>query len=424
MGVEESLKGENGKMKNNLEQTEIEAPYELPEGWKWCRLGDVAKYINGRAFKPKEWEKEGKPIIRIQNLTNSSNSVNRSTKIFEDKYLITKNDLLYAWSASLGAYLWSGEDGWLNQHIFKVIPNDNVDKMYLYHGLVHITENLYAKAHGSGMVHVTLKPFLNTQIPLPPTLDEQQRIVNRIESMFAKLDEAKEKAQNVLDGFETREAAILHKAFTGELTAKWRKENGVSDDSWVVKTIGECGKWERGRSKHRPRNAPELFGGKYPFIQTGDIANADIYIYEHKQTLSEFGFQQSRLFPKDTLCITIAANIGKVAILTYDCCFPDSVVGFTPFENVDSKFMYYKINDMQKDLEAMAPATAQKNLNLKLLTSVSVQIPTFPEQVEIVRILDIIIEKETRAKEAAEAVLEQIDLLKKSILARAFRGKL
>ena len=424
MGVEESLKGENGKMKNNLEQTEIEAPYELPEGWKWCRLGDVAKYINGRAFKPKEWEKEGKPIIRIQNLTNSSNSVNRSTKIFEDKYLITKNDLLYAWSASLGAYLWSGEDGWLNQHIFKVIPNDNVDKMYLYHGLVHITENLYAKAHGSGMVHVTLKPFLNTQIPLPPTLDEQQRIVNRIESMFAKLDEAKEKAQNVLDGFETRKAAILHKAFTGELTAKWRKENGVSDDSWVEKTIGECGKWERGRSKHRPRNAPELFGGKYPFIQTGDIANADIYIYEHKQTLSEFGFQQSRLFPKDTLCITIAANIGKVAILTYDCCFPDSVVGFTPFENVDSKFMYYKINDMQKDLEAMAPATAQKNLNLKLLTSVSVQIPTFPEQVEIVRILDIIIEKETRAKEAAEAVLEQIDLLKKSILARAFRGKL
>ena len=257
-----------------------------------------------------------------------------------------------------------------------------------------------------------------------PTLAEQQRIVNRIESMFAKLDEAKEKAQNVVDGFETRKAAILHKAFTGELTAKWRKENGVSDDSWEEKTNGECGKWERGRSKHRPRNAPELFGGKYPFIQTGDIANADIYIYEHKQTLSEFGFQQSRLFPKDTLCITIAANIGKVAILTYDCCFPDSVVGFTPFENVDSKFMYYKINDMQKDLEAMAPATAQKNLNLKLLTSVSVQIPTFPEQVEIVRILDIIIEKENKAKQAAEAVLEQIDLLKKSILARAFRGEL
>ena len=198
----------------------------------------------------------------------------------------------------------------------------------------------------------------------------------------------------------------------------------MADESWEEKTLDNCGIWERGRSKHRPRNAPELFGGKYPFIQTGDIANADIYINEHKQTLSEFGFQQSRLFPKGTLCITIAANIGKVAILTYDCCFPDSVVGFTPFENVDSKFMYFKINDIQKDLEAMAPATAQKNLNLKLLTSVLVRIPTLPEQQEIVRILDTVLEKESHAKEAAQTVLDQIALLKKSILARAFRGEL
>ena len=257
-----------------------------------------------------------------------------------------------------------------------------------------------------------------------PTLAEQQRIVKRIETMFSKLDQAQEKAQSVLDSFETRKAAILHKAFTGELTANWRKENEVGNESWEEKTLDNCGIWERGRSKHRPRNAPELFGGKYPFIQTGDIANTDIYINEHKQTLSEFGFQQSRLFPKGTLCITIAANIGKVAILTYDCCFPDSVVGFTPFENVDSKFMYFKINDIQKDLEAMAPATAQKNLNLKLLTSVLVRIPTLPEQQEIVRILDSVLEKESRAKESASTVLDQIALLKKSILARAFRGEL
>lgn len=257
-----------------------------------------------------------------------------------------------------------------------------------------------------------------------PTLAEQQRIVNRVETMFAKLDHAQKKAQSVLDSFETRKAAILHKAFTGELTANWRKENEVGNESWEEKTLDNCGIWERGRSKHRPRNAPELFGGKYPFIQTDDIANTDIYINEHKQTLSEFGFQQSRLFPKGTLCITIAANIGKVAILTYDCCFPDSVVGFTPFENVDSKFMYFKINDIQKDLEAMASATAQKNLNLKLLASVLVRIPTLPEQQEIVRILDTVLEKETRAKEASQTVLDQIALLKKSILARAFRGEL
>lgn len=271
---------------------------------------------------------------------------------------------------------------------------------------------------------VSVGTLKNIPFPLPPTLEEQQRIANRIETLFAKLDHAKEKAQNVVDTFETRKASILRKAFTGELTKKWRGENGVGDDSWTEKKLEECGKWERGRSKHRPRNAPELFGGKYPFIQTGDVANADVYINEHKQTLSEFGFKQSRLFPTGTLCITIAANIGKVAILSYDCCFPDSVVGFTPNENNDSKFMYYKINEIEKDLEELAPATAQKNLNLKLLTSVKLKVPTLPEQQEIVHILDVILEKEIKAKEAAEAVLEQIDLLKKSILVRAFRGEL
>ena len=428
------MKGENGKMKSDLEQTEIEAPYELPEGWKWCRLGDVAKYINGRAFKPEEWEKEGKPIIRIQNLTNSSNSVNRSTKIFEDKYLITKNDLLYAWSASLGAYLWSGEDGWLNQHIFKVIPNDNVDKMYLYHGLVHITENLYAKAHGSGMVHVTLKPFLNTQIPLPPTLVEQQRIVNRIESMFAKLDEAKEKAQNVVDGFETRKAVILHKAFTGELTAKWRKENGVSDDSWVEKRLEEvCDFITKGTT---PKKEDMSIGnGEIPYIKVYNLCfntNLDftidptfVKLESHKNFLA-----RSITLPGDVLMNIVGPPFGKVSIV------PDKY----PEWNINQAIARFRCKPELKNVYLanylISPKTienmsckikttaGQQNLTLEICRNITIPVPTLPEQVEIVRILDIIIEKENKAKQAAEAVLEQIDLLKKSILARAFRGEL
>ncbi|MBP3616064.1 MAG: restriction endonuclease subunit S [Alphaproteobacteria bacterium] len=419
-------------MKSDLEQTEIEAPYELPEGWKWCRLGDVADWGSGGtpSRKNPEYYQGSIPWIKTGEL-NETYIFDSEEKVSEDaikhssaKIFPKETVVMAMYGATIGKTAIFGIDASTNQACACAICHKELDNHFLFNFLKSKKDYFLYNAKGGAQPNISQEIIKNTLIPLPPTLAEQQRIVNRIESMFAKLDEAKEKAQNVVDGFETRKVAILHKAFTGELTAKWRKENGVCDDSWEEKTIGECGKWERGRSKHRPRNAPELFGGKYPFIQTGDIANADIYIYEHKQTLSEFGFQQSRLFPKDTLCITIAANIGKVAILTYDCCFPDSVVGFTPFENVDSKFMYYKINDMQKDLEAMAPATAQKNLNLKLLTSVSVQIPTLPEQVEIVRILDIIIEKETRAKEAAQTVLDQIALLKKSILARAFRGEL
>ena len=152
--------------------------------------------------------------------------------------------------------------------------------------------------------------------PLPP-LPEQQRIVDRIESLFAKLDEAKQKARDARDSFETRKAAILHRAFTGELTAQWKKEHGVGMESWERLKLGEIGTLERGRSQHRPRNDPRLFGGPYPFIQTGDVASANVYIMEHHQTLSEFGMEQSRMFSAGTLCITIAANIGDVAILSY-----------------------------------------------------------------------------------------------------------
>ena len=96
-------------------------------------LGTVATYINGRAFKPSEWKTSGKPIIRIQNLTDRSAKYNFSDVEHEKKYLVKKDDLLFAWSASLGAHFWHGQDAWLNQHIFKVIPNDDVDKKYLYY---------------------------------------------------------------------------------------------------------------------------------------------------------------------------------------------------------------------------------------------------------------------------------------------------
>ena len=426
MGVEERLKGENGKMKNNLEQTEIEAPYELPEGWKWCRLGDVAKYINGRAFKPKEWEKEGKPIIRIQNLTNSSNSVNRSTKIFEDKYLITKNDLLYAWSASLGAYLWSGEDGWLNQHIFKVIPNDNVDKMYLYHGLVHITENLYAKAHGSGMVHVTLKPFLNTQIPLPPTLDEQQRIVNRIESMFAKLDEAKEKAQNVVDGFEPRKAAILHKAFTGQLRID-NEELAIED--WEEKKLGDIvNGFKYGVSDkcdYKNDGIPVL---RIPNVGDGTIDFTDLK-YSERNNIEE------NYIVKENDILIIRSNgsrelVGKSALYNNtdkQFSYGSFLIKITPSEVVNPKYLVTFLNsdDARNQMFNKAKSSSGiHNINTKELSEIKLKLPPLNYQLSIVNFLDTVLEKESRAKEAAQTVLEQIALLKKSILARAFRGEL
>ena len=132
--------------------------------------------------------------------------------------------------------------------------------------------------------------------PLPPTLAEQQRIVNRIESMFAKLDEAKEKAQNVVDGFETRKAAILHKAFTGELTAKWRKENGVSDDSWVVKTIGECCKSLKYGTAKKSESSGKVAVIRMGNLKRGEIVYDDLVFSNDEEDIVKYLLIQSHLF--------------------------------------------------------------------------------------------------------------------------------
>lgn len=393
---------------------EAEQPYKVPANWCWtrqnvaCYLSDIEKIVNGEHpyLEAKFLRGLKKPKI-----VSAGKFINKSSKVI----LVDGEN--------------SGEvfdifvDGYMGSTFRLLCFSEIVYEQYCRYFII-INKEIYSKSKkGSAIPHLNKELFFNMPFPLPP-LTEQQRIVERIESLFAKLDEAKENLQNVLEGFETRKAAILHKAFTGELTANWRKQHGVSMESWEEKKLGDCGSLQRGRSKHRPRNDSRLFGEKYPFIQTGDVANAEMYIINHSKMLSDFGLQQSKLFPKGTLCITIAANIGKVGILTYDCCFPDSVVGFLPNNENICEFIYYKLTTLQKELEELAPATAQKNINLKLLNDLKINMPTLDEQTEIVRIIDYLLAKEQQAKKLAENTFAKIDLIKKAILAHAFRGEL
>jgi len=160
---------------------------QLPQGWTTIKVGDVANYINGRAFKPEEWEQEGLPIIRIQNLNDKNASYNRTTETFESKYLIHSGDLLFAWAASLGTYIWNGNDAWLNQHIFKVEPYLFIEKQYLYYVFEAMTTEFYTQSHGSGMVHITKKQFEDIELLLPP-LEEQKRIIQAIKLISIRLD--------------------------------------------------------------------------------------------------------------------------------------------------------------------------------------------------------------------------------------------
>lgn len=174
-------------------------------------------------------------------------------------------------------------------------------------------------------------------------------------------------------------------------------------------TLPELGVFGRGVSKHRPRNAPELLGGKYPLIQTGDVAAAELFIKSYNSTYSEIGFRQSKMWSKGTLCITIAANIAKTAILSFDSCFPDSVVGFNANEKTDNIFIHYWFSFFQEILEAQAPASAQKNINLKTLSELKVIVPQKTEQESFVAFVKQVDKSKSIVKQQIKDLQELLD---------------
>ena len=181
-------------------------------------------------------------------------------------------------------------------------------------------------------------------------------------------------------------------------------------------TLPELGEFGRGISKHRPRNDSELLGGEYPLIQTGDVANAGLYITSYNSTYSELGLKQSKMWEKGTLCITIAANIAKTAILTFDACFPDSVVGFTANEKTNNIFIHYWFLFFQAILESQAPESAQKNINLKILSELRVIVPEKEKQDEFVDF----IKQVDKSKVAVQKALDETQLLFDSLMQKYF----
>lgn len=393
-------------------------------------LGDVATYINGRAFKPDEWKETGLPIIRIQNLTNSSCVCNRTCQKYEDKYLVKEGDLLFAWSASLGAHIWHGEDGWLNQHIFKVVPKDNIEKMYLYYYLLYVVDQLYAKTHGSGMVHITLKPFKATTIPVP-SLQTQCSIVNRIESIFFKLDEAKEKAQAVVDGFELRKSAILHKAFTGELTKQWRKSRGISIESWRTVPLIEISTLQTGIMKGKHFNDKTIC---LPYLRVANVQDGYFNLKEIKRIEVSEKMVDRYLLQKGDVLFTEGGDfdkLGRGSVWNAEikvCLHQNHVFVIRPDKKIlDPYFLSLQAGSRYGKKYFLSCAKQTTNLasiNSTQLKNYPVRLPVIEEQKAILNMVSDVLKKERQVKDAAELVISQIDVMKKAVLARAFRGEL
>lgn len=430
-------KKENLTSAERLEEALVpdwEQPYKVPENWCWTRIAKLCSLSNGKAFKLTDWTKTGIPIVRIQNLNNPEAQYNLYSGAVEDKFRLCGGELLFAWSGtpgtSFGAHIWWGKEAALNQHIFRVDFDEKyINKVYFKYAINQQLDMLISVAHGgAGLQHVTKGVFEATPIPLPP-FAEQQRIVDRIESLFAKLEEAKQKAQDALDSFETRKAAILHKAFTGELTAQWRKEHGVGMESWDNTTLSKIViGFKYGTSEKSDYSYKGMPVFRIPNITDDGLSFEDLKFLSHKDISDE-----NQIHENDILIVRSNGSrelVGKSVLvpqLDREYAYASFLIRIQPLESVVPNYlvMYLNSTDARMQMFKKAKSSAGiNNINSKELGAILINLPSFSEQAEIVRILDDLLAKERQAKEAAEGVLEQIDLIKKAILARAFRGEL
>jgi type I restriction enzyme S subunit len=429
----------------------------VPVNWVETKIGELCDLVNGMAFKPSDWGSSGLPIVRIQNLNRPDAKFNFFNGPVAEKFIVEHGDLLFAWSGtpgtSFGAHIWNGPRAILNQHIFNVRYNAQlVHKEFFRYAINQTLDEQIAKAHGGvGLAHVTKGKFESTVIALPP-LTEQRSIVAKIDSLSAKSKRARENLDHIPRLVEKYKEAILAFAFRGELSRDRRlkspelpsvvardearvRRNLPSPDkfeppfeipsTWRWLRLPELGDLDRGKSRHRPRNDPRLFGGPYPFIQTGDVRAANRFVTAYQQTYNDFGLSQSRLWPVGTLCITIAANIAETALLTFEACFPDSVVGFIADDDkVDGSYVEFFLRTARADLETFAPATAQKNINLDILGKVRIPVAPLAEQKEIIRLVESAFGWIDRLSGETTNARKLIDHLDQAVLAKAFCGEL
>lgn len=452
----------------------------MREDWIETEIGDVAHLYQPKTISAKMLVTNGRyPVYGANGIIGKYDSYNHE----EEELLITCR------GATCGNVHITQSFSWINGNAMVVKPfkKDLLSLEYLK--LVFSNKGRTQKAiSGSAQPQITRTTLSPINIPLAP-LPEQRAIVAKIEELFSDLDKGIDDLKKAKEQLTIYRQAVLKKAFEGELTKEWReKQNNLPTADELLEQIkeereihykqqiedwkkavkdweknGEKGKkpakpkslkalnslkfddlknlasipeeWKyhylayagdlgRGKSKHRPRNDKRLFGGPYPFFQTSEVKAQEI-ITEYTQTYSEFGLKQSKLWPAGTLCITIAANIAETGFLGIDACFPDSIVGYTPYERIiDIKYIDYFFQSAKRKISAYAPATAQKNINLTTLENLLIPYCSKIEQGQVVKEIESRLSICEKVEQSINESLEKAKALRQSILKKAFEGKL
>ncbi len=323
-----------------------------------------------------------------------------------------KGDILMSVRAPVGPINFSTEDICIGRGLAAIRSKGQLDGDFLFYQLLYLQPEIAGK-EGAVFASINKAEIAALPITVGP-LPEQHRIVAILDEAFDGIATAKANAEKNLQNASALFESHLQSVFTKR------------GEGWGLKTLEEIATtFGRGKSRHRPRNAQHLYGGEYPFVQTGDIRNADHVITDYSQTYSEAGLAQSKLWPKGTICITIAANIAETAILGFDACFPDSVIGVVADpKEADMDFIEYLLQSFKARIQSMGKGSAQANINMGTFENERFPFPSVAEQKTIVSKLDALNEETQRLASLYQQKLTALDALKKSLLHQAFSGKL
>lgn len=371
-------------------------------------ISQIAEVIAGQSPPSDSYNEKGEGLPFYQGKTDFGEIHPNPRKwCTNPKKIAEVNDILMSVRAPVGPVNVTNEKACIGRGLGAIRPKGKNDFRYVYYFLKNNQELISRYSTGSTFKSISKRDIEKIKINVPKDPLDQKRIAQVLTDCEELIAKRKESIA-LLD-------ELLKSTFLEMFGDPVKNEN-----NFELVPLHQLGTIDRGVSKFRPRNAPELLGGNHPLIQTGDISNAGTYITQYKHTYSDLGLSQSKKWPIGTLCITIAANIAKTGILTFEACFPDSVVGFIVNEKSNNLYVHFLFSFFQRILEKNAPSAAQKNINLGILRNLKVPKPPIKLQNEFAEI----VQKVEETKKLYQKHLDELENLYGRLSQDAFKGKL
>ncbi|MDO5150750.1 MAG: restriction endonuclease subunit S [Oscillospiraceae bacterium] len=387
---------------------------EIPREWEKAKLKHFVKINSGEMISKEEYVDNGAfPII------GSNGEIGRTNKYNNEEKVITTGRV-----GTIGT-IHIVKKSWITDNAL-IVKSNNINQKYLSYIIVNF--DFKHMLSGTAQPLITSTNLKNQYITLPP-LDEQQKISTYLDTKCTKIDSIIEKQEKVIEKLKEYKLSVITEAVTKGLNPDVKmKDSGVEwigeiPEHWSFQKLKYATQIMRGKFNHRPRNDPDYYDGEYPFVQTGDVARALKFIDSYSQTLNGLGYSVSKEFPKGSICMTIAANVGDVAVLNFNACFPDSVVGFVPTSKTYWNYLYYTLSAMKQQLTRNAIISTQLNLNIEIIKEEYIPIAPLQEQHQIADYLDKKCSAIDKSIEQKQAIIEKLKEYKKSLIYEVVTGK-